>query len=73
MQGISPRGILIVDKIVAGVIPISHLIGMVHHITPKPKSIRDPWEGGLTPSYINAYNCAQDLFIGGLFTLQKGL
>ena len=27
----------------------------------------------VTPSYINAYTCAQDLFIRGLFTLQKRL
>ena len=25
--------------------------------------------GGVTPSYINAYTCAHDLFIGGLFPL----
>jgi hypothetical protein len=29
--------------------------------------------GEVTPSYINAYTCAHDLFIGGLFTLQKNI
>ena len=29
--------------------------------------------GEVTPSLINAYMCAHDLFIGGLFTLQKRL
>ena len=29
--------------------------------------------GEVTPSLINAYMCAQDLFIGGLFTLQRRL
>ena len=27
----------------------------------------------VTPSYIDAYTCAQDLLIGGLFILQKRL
>ena len=26
---------------------------------------------GVIPSYIDAYTCAKDLLIGGLFTLQK--
>ena len=33
--------------------------------------ILGPEGGEVTPSYINAYTCAQDLFIGGLFTLHK--
>ena len=48
------------DKIVGG---FSIKRGWMHCFVAKKET------GKVTPSYINAYTCAQDLFIRGLLTL----